>query len=216
MQGWNTQKPTQLDGNDTTILSHHSCVYAHHKTLYVHIGLFTPTKWMHNYTPRHSALLTPQPSAYKTAPYVPCSAATNVHNITDTPTCHTDSELLMHSTASAYKTDHICHAQQQLSCSHPQHDFSTTCIMIDYTSWLPRPTVFLLIQLTFPSSLTLCKHCSPYEQGNNSSQDQYWMHPLCRSECGAKWDFSSTCINCHSREFVLGNVNKFVVNRKCT
>ena len=29
--------------------------------------------------------------------YVPCSAATKVHNIIGTPTCHTDSALLMHS-----------------------------------------------------------------------------------------------------------------------
>ena len=36
-------------------------------------------------------------------PCVPCSTATKVDNVTDTPTCHTDSALLMHSTASAYK-----------------------------------------------------------------------------------------------------------------
>ena len=59
--------------------------------------LFIATKGMHNYIPtRHSALLTPQPSIYKTL-YVPYSAATKVHNITDTPKFH---------------TDHICHAQQ--------------------------------------------------------------------------------------------------------
>ena len=44
------KKPTKLDGNDTTILSHHPYIlchfanYAHHKTLYIHISLFTPTK----------------------------------------------------------------------------------------------------------------------------------------------------------------------------
>ena len=36
------------------------------------------------------------------------------HNfITYTLICHTDPALLMHSTASAYKTDHICHSQLQ-------------------------------------------------------------------------------------------------------
>ena len=33
-----------------------------------------------------------------------------VYNITDTPTWHADSALLIHSTASAYKTDYICYA----------------------------------------------------------------------------------------------------------
>ena len=69
-------------------------------------------------------------------PYVPCSAATKVHNITDTSTCHTDSALLKHSIASAYKTDHICHAQWQLSLSHPQHNLSMH-INMHYTTTLP-------------------------------------------------------------------------------
>ena len=39
-------------------------------------------------------------------PYLPCSAATKVHNITDILTYHTDPVVLMYSTSSAYKTDH--------------------------------------------------------------------------------------------------------------
>ena len=36
-------------------------------------------------------------------PYVPCSTATKVHNITHTWTCHTNTTLLMDSTASAQR-----------------------------------------------------------------------------------------------------------------
>ena len=42
-----------------------------------------------------------------------------VHNITDTPTCHTISVLLTHYTGSAHKTEHNCYAQQQFSCNSP-------------------------------------------------------------------------------------------------
>ena len=74
--------------------------YTHHKNLYMHIGPFTPTEWMHNYTPtRHSAH-----TAHSTAfcmqdnQNVPCPAATTVYNITHISTCHTNTALLMDST----------------------------------------------------------------------------------------------------------------------
>ena len=76
MQGWNPQKPTKQDGNDTTILSKQtrSCILyhfannEHHKVYCIHISLFIPTKCITIYTSTtHSALLTPQPSImYKT------------------------------------------------------------------------------------------------------------------------------------------------------
>ena len=68
---------------------------------------------------KHSALLTQQPSTCKTTIYVPCSAATKVHNIIDT----------------AIQTQHGSWTPQLLSIqdrphlpcqvsSNPQHDFS--------------------------------------------------------------------------------------------
>ena len=67
----------------------------------MHIGIFTPTTLSTAYSTAFSI---------QDNPYVPCPA-TKVHNIIHTPTCYTNSALLMHSTASTYKTDHICHAQ---------------------------------------------------------------------------------------------------------
>jgi len=64
------------------------CMHMHHKTLYMHIGLL-------------------QLFCRQDNPYVPCSAATKVHNVTDTPTYKVSAAPI----ASAYKTDHICHAQ---------------------------------------------------------------------------------------------------------
>ena len=70
-----------------------------------------------NYTPTHlhtnNALNTVHSTAFciQGNRYVWCSATTEVDNITDTPACHTNSTLLMDSTASVYKTDHICDAQ---------------------------------------------------------------------------------------------------------
>ena len=116
-------KPTKLDGNDTTILSHHPYIlchfanYAHHKTLHMHIGLFTSTKGMRNYTPtRHSALLTQQPSTCKTTICATAySSATKVHNIK----WHSNIPFRL---STAIQTDHICHAESV--ASNPQHHFS--------------------------------------------------------------------------------------------
>ena len=65
---------SEHNGSETTILSQHRYIlchfanYAHYKTLHMHISLFMPGKWMHNYTSaRHSALLTPQHFVYQTA-----------------------------------------------------------------------------------------------------------------------------------------------------
>ena len=110
----------------TTKLSTYTCT-----------GLFTPTKWLHNYTPStiHFCI--------QDNPYVPCSGATKVHNITDPPTCCTDPALLMHSTASAYQIDHICHAHvQQLSCNHPQHNSLHIYINMHSTPSTTHPTAF--------------------------------------------------------------------------
>ena len=57
----------------------------------------------------HPLLLTHHPSCIQDA-CLPHSATIQYHYITYTLTCHTDSALLVHSTASAYKTDHIYHA----------------------------------------------------------------------------------------------------------
>jgi len=50
--------------------------------------------------------------------YFARSFCTTSGNFFDLQTCHTDPALLIHSTASGYKTDH----QQRLHCSHPQHN----------------------------------------------------------------------------------------------
>ena len=59
-------------------------------------------------TSTKQALLIPQPSTIKDSSYLPCSAAIKFQSMTYTLTCHTNPALLMHSIASAYKTNHIC------------------------------------------------------------------------------------------------------------
>ena len=36
MKGWKSQKPTKLDGNDTTTLSHHPYILYHFATMHLH------------------------------------------------------------------------------------------------------------------------------------------------------------------------------------
>ena len=60
------------------------------------------------------------------------------HNLT----CHTHPALLVHPTASVYKTDHVCHPQQQLHCSHPQHNSLSIHINMHYTPSTIHPTAF--------------------------------------------------------------------------
>ena len=86
-------------------------------------------------------------------PCVPCSTATKVDNVTDTPTCHTDSALLMHSTASAYKqitsamlsSDQVA-ATHNMTSSLDQHALHTHAALYPPTS-LPF-TTFLRSQIT--------------------------------------------------------------------
>ena len=65
-------KTTKLDGMTPHYHPYILCNFANYAhtinfTLYMHFGLFIPTKSMDNYIPtRHSALLTPHLSAYKT------------------------------------------------------------------------------------------------------------------------------------------------------
>ena len=66
------------------------------KLSYMHTGLFTPTKSTHQQGTQHCSFHSLLHTKKKQ--YLPCSAATKVHNITDTPTHHTDSALLMYST----------------------------------------------------------------------------------------------------------------------
>jgi len=102
-------------GNVTTMLSLHLYIFIQFANFARHTHSTCTLAYSHpldNYTLRHWALRAHyKPFCIEVDLSVPCSAATEVHNITDTPTCHTDSAQLMHSTASAYKTDHIRHAQ---------------------------------------------------------------------------------------------------------
>ena len=125
----NPQKPTKLDGNDTTILSHHpyilptmhttklsTCTLAYSHPLKrnacVHTNKALSTAHQVNSLP------------HARQPYVPCmfsSTKSSQHNWhSNIP--YTDSTLLMHSTASAYKTDHICHAESVVT-----HNMTSPC-----------------------------------------------------------------------------------------
>ena len=79
----------------------HNPLYATEAFHYMHIRLMHNSFFTHTST-WHSALLTPQPSVYKE---IHIFHVQQHNNITHTPTCHTDSALIMHFTASAYKTD---------------------------------------------------------------------------------------------------------------
>ena len=78
--------------------------------------IHTHYKGLHDYAPtRHSALLTPQLFAYNMCHVQRQQKLTTYSHLN----CHTNTSLLMDSTASAYKTDHICHAQWQLKLQLP-------------------------------------------------------------------------------------------------
>ena len=104
------------------------------KLSYMHTGLFTPTKSTHQQGTQHCSFHSLLHTKKKQ--YLPCSAATKVHNITDTPTHHTDSALLMYSTLPLHtrqtitamlieskkicSTHSITHSQCTSTCStHP-------------------------------------------------------------------------------------------------
>ena len=95
---------------------------------------------------------------HKNNPYLPCPAAIRLHNITYTPTCHTDHALLMHSTASAYKTVHICHAAQQLHCSHPQYNSLSMHTNMHYT---PGTIHSMHTNMRYTPGTTHSMHCLP-------------------------------------------------------
>ena len=74
----------------------------------------------------------------------------------------TDPALLMHSTASTYKMDRICHSQYHLSYSHPQHNslskhfrvFSVANVhVIKHMLWEDTPLI-----ATVAVSWLSCKH----------------------------------------------------------
>ena len=107
------------------------------------------------------------------------SLHTEQQNIIYTLTCHTDPALLIHPTASVYKTDHICRTQKQLFCSQPQHTSLSMHINMHYTPSTTHPTAFhnLLCTpgrqngtrcrdgaklLSFPSSLIFFLGFHPY------------------------------------------------------
>ena len=122
------EKPTKLDRNDITTLSHHLYIlchfanYAQHKTLYMHLAY---SYALNEQGTQHWSLQS------SIDPYLPCSAAQ-----------HNSSILFMHSTVSASgKVDHTCHAQYSnyiLHCSHPQHN--SLPIHINTPHCLPQPS----------------------------------------------------------------------------
>ena len=95
-------------------------------------------------------LLTPQPSVYKTThTYLLCPTATKVHNITCTPTCHTDSTLIMHSTASAYKTDPMLRSNEVAPTYSKTHSPCTATYAL-HTQHYPPRAVASYLKLVWP------------------------------------------------------------------
>ena len=99
---WNPQKPTKLDGNDTTTISHHPYIvchfanYAHQKTLYMHLAYSHPLN--EHCTQRcslHSLLHNRQSISAMFS-----SNKISQHNLLQ----HTIQTQLMHSTVSEFKT----------------------------------------------------------------------------------------------------------------
>ena len=111
--------------NDTRWKQHHNTF-----TPSLHLVPFRQVRTPNMYTNNHLLLFTNHLPVYKMSA---CSAAIQFHSITYTLTYHTDSALLVHSTASAYKTDCIYHAQQQLCCSNPQHNLLSMHVNMRYT-----------------------------------------------------------------------------------
>ena len=109
MKGWNPQKPTKLDGNDTTTLSRHPYILCHFANLHNAIKFVFIHYGIRPFEIRHSGNKSPQ------------------HTI-QTQHCSCTPQFLHTS-----KTDHICHAQYSnyiVHCSHPQHNslpLHTTC-----------------------------------------------------------------------------------------
>ena len=80
--------------------------------------------------------------------HLPCSAAIKFHDIIIfTLTCHIDPALLMHSTASAYKTDHISHAQYS-SYTVATHNITHSPCTSMCTTHSALPTLLSTIFLT--------------------------------------------------------------------
>ena len=87
--------------NDTTMLSLHLYIFFHFANFAHHTHSTCTLAYSHsldNYTPRHWALHAHStPFHIEVNLYVPSSAATEVHNITDTPTCRLSTAHALHS-----------------------------------------------------------------------------------------------------------------------
>ena len=133
------------------------------QSLYMHIGLFLPPKEMHNKTPRHSPLLTPQPSAS----HVPCQWQ---QNITNTQTHHTNPACSC--------TPELLHTRQTLLSSNQvavTHNMTSPCTSkMHYTPMQHYPRKSIVV--SFPSRVPSQKHfCDfaitengPYQKGHRS------------------------------------------------
>ena len=98
LREWNPQKPTKLDG---TILLHHPFILRFCQLRIPQNSLTWTLAYSYPLNLHiNKALSTVHSTAFRIQndQYLPCSAATKVHSITDAPTCHADSVLLMYST----------------------------------------------------------------------------------------------------------------------
>ena len=103
MWGWNPQKPTKLNGNDT-ILSYHPYNLCHFANCTPQNSLHALSLFILN--EQGTQLCSLHSLHIKDNPYLPCSAPIKIsqHDLL-TLIYHTDPALLMHYTVSAYKQD---------------------------------------------------------------------------------------------------------------
>ena len=104
LREWNPQKPTKLDG---TILLHHPFILQFCQLRIPQNSLTWTLAYSYPLNLHiNKALSTVHSTAFciQNDQYLPCSAATKVHNITDAPTCHADSVLLVYSTVQKWYT----------------------------------------------------------------------------------------------------------------
>ena len=159
MWGWNPQKPTKLNGNDT-ILSYHPYNLCHFANCTPQNSLHALSLFILN--EQGTQLCSLHSLHIKDNPYLPCSAPIKIsqHDLL-TLIYHTDPALLMHYTVSAYKQDrpYLQCLVQQLHFSHLQNNPLPMHINMHYTPTTTHPTAFHnpFLYTTNKHKASLCK-----------------------------------------------------------
>ena len=121
MQGWKPQKPTKLDGNDTTTSTHHPYIlcdfanYAHRKTLYMHLA------YSYALNEQSNQLYSLHGLRHKRRPISAMFSSSKIsqHNLNSNKPYRPS---IAHAVQFLHtvKTDHTCHAQYS-NCIHYSH-----------------------------------------------------------------------------------------------